>query len=30
LGLATVMQRWKDIARNLADSPRKRGRQALS
>ena len=30
LGLAKVLQRWKDIAHNLADSPRKRTRQALS
>jgi hypothetical protein len=30
LGLANIMKRWKDIARNLADSPRKRTRQSLS
>jgi hypothetical protein len=30
LGLAKVKQRWKDIARTLAESPRKRTRQSLS
>jgi hypothetical protein len=30
LGLARVIQRWNAIARNLADSPRKRRRQSLS
>lgn len=30
LGLTKVIQRWKDIARNLADSPSKRRRQSLS
>ena len=30
LGLKKVMQRWKDITRKLADSPRKRTRQSLS
>ena len=29
LGLASIMKRWKDITRNLADSPRKRTRQRL-
>ena len=29
-GLAEVMQRWKEVTRNLADSPRKRTRQTLS
>jgi hypothetical protein len=29
LGLARVIQRWNDIARHLADSPRKRRRQSL-
>jgi hypothetical protein len=30
LGLAEVKRRWKEIARDLADSPRKRKRQSLS
>jgi hypothetical protein len=30
LGLAKVLQRWEDITRHLADSPRKRTRQSLS
>ena len=30
LGLARVMERWKDIAHDLADSTRKRKRQSLS
>jgi hypothetical protein len=30
IGLANVLQRWKDITRKLADSPRKRIRQSLS
>jgi hypothetical protein len=30
LGLAKVIQRSEDIARNLTDSPRKRPRQSLS
>jgi hypothetical protein len=29
-GLTKIMQRWKEITRNLADAPRKRPRQTLS